>query len=254
MESNSVYWNVEITGDREKLELLGLVLNSDELEIVRVDDGFVLRSSRFAPQAPAEQIDHQAVEIVKVLNGAAKLALGGSPEIKLTGLHRVREHGFDEHFAPSRSQQNLSDFVWSRIYKRERPHADRSEPAQPIPTWLLLGLGDDAVRTVFEILGTGPLGWQDIEILMSIVEADLKGRGTAEHTTCMNDARQRIARRRIAGATTRQDAPAGPHGGDRQTPGSADAEDSSSLFLSEARVMVDLLLHRWLAQKTGAAA
>lgn len=246
-----MHWNVEISGNRDKLELLALVLNTPELEIVRVHNRFSLRSTRFSPRARVRHIDEQALEIVKVLNGAAKLALGGSPEIKLTGLSRIRENGFDEHYAPSLAGQELSDFVWSQVYKRKRPSADRSEPAHPIPNWLLLGLGDDAVRTVFEILGTGPLGWQDIDILMSIVETDLQGESLPEQISCLYDARRQLARRRDAAAAVPE---TGSEARDRGEQSAEDPPEASAFYLSEARLIVNLLLHRWLARKIGAAA
>lgn len=228
-----MHWKVRLSGERFDLERLSEVFTNDGLRIVQEQEKFYLLSTDFAPEADAREIDAQANELLLVLNGAARLALRGRTPISNADPERIRDDGGREVFCMVRDGILIGDFV---------RHDDDPSPANPVPAWLDLGLSDPSVARALRLYGRWPQDWANLYRIFEIIETDVGPKTILQQGWATKSAMTNFARTACHPDPTAA--------GDDARHGATKAQPPPSpMTLSEARALIELLLHRWLDHK-----
>ena len=75
-------WEVQLTGDPTKLQMLADGFAAGEIQIVQSGKEFVLRSSKFELLNFAARVRESAIELTIVLSSSARLLLGAQGAIR----------------------------------------------------------------------------------------------------------------------------------------------------------------------------
>lgn len=228
-----MYWKIQLSGERFDLERLAEVFTEKRLRIAQEQDKFYLLSTNFAPEADARDIDNQANALLLILNGASRLALRGRTPIGNGGPERIRDDGSRETFCMLREGLLIRDFA---------QHDDNSSPADPVPAWFELGLSDPSVARSLRLHGRWPQDWANLYRIFEIIETDV---GTK--TILQNGWATKSAIKNFARTACHPDPTAA--GDDARHGATNDQPPPNPMALSEARALIELLLHRWLDHK-----
>lgn len=233
-------WDVQITGDVFDLRELSKSLVDDELRVFERNGQYCLESNTFETLTTPEKVSSLAKEILQVLTGAVRLSLGGRTPLHVANIARLPPGGDREVFL------TLSDTIHARTTMAlEIVKANGTTqvvgPADKVPGWVRLGLGDSKVAKALRLLGTDEHNWVSLYRLYEVIEEDVGG--VDRLAKCGWAARTAIRRFKYTANSPGAVGDASRHGKESTTP------PTDPMDISEARALVELILHNWLRSK-----
>jgi len=168
-------WYVKLSGNSFDLQELSKSLNSPELCISQENQKYVLKSSNFDQLENAADVRKRAEEILSLLNGTAKLALGTQQKLTIDAVVEMRDDG------KKVTVRFLSDTVYGRSsistsVKTSNGNVQEIHPADPIPNWIRTARTDKNVAEIFRVLGTSVLDWINLYRVYEIIKSDVGGK------------------------------------------------------------------------------
>lgn len=86
-------WSVQLTGDRYDLAAIARSFSGSDINITHDGQEYLLTSKRFASLQEAGEVRRDAEEIVRILNGASRIALDVTESIRVGAVYRSKEDG-----------------------------------------------------------------------------------------------------------------------------------------------------------------
>lgn len=234
-------WEVQINGDMLDLRELSKSLVDNELRVCEKNGHYFLESTRFTNLADSEKVTSVATDILKVLTGAVRLALGGRTPLHVANVAKLRDDGVREIFLTIcdtiHARSSISLEIIRSDGKKEINH-----PAHSVPGWVTLGLTDQNVAKALRLLGTDEYSWVSLYRLYEVIEQDV---GSLDKIA-NNGWATKISIKRFKHTANSPGAvgDASRHGKESTTP------PSDPMAIGEAQALVKVLLHNWLGSKT----
>jgi hypothetical protein len=233
-------WEVQISGDATDLKELAKSLKDDVLRIVERNNQYFLESIRFDLFTRSEEVNSATVEILSVLTGAVRLALGGRTPIRIANIAKVRDDGGRDIFVTVSDTIHVRDMVSLEI-KRSDGTVEVINPADKVPDWINLALKNQKVTKTLRLLGTEEQTWVSLYRLYEVIEGDVgsldeladKGWATKSAIRWFKHTANSPS---VVGDASR-------HGKESTTP------PVNPMDLGEARALIELILHNWLRSK-----
>lgn len=236
-------WMVQLAGDTSDLSTLAQSLTGTDVNVSRDGQNYVLASDTFQDADDANNIRDKAGNIVDLLNGATRLALGAGHSIRVGAAYRYRQDGTRDIFG----------FVKPAVlhYRAITPtvmvtHADGTieelHPADPVRTWMPLALSDDAIANVLRIVSSGTLDWVNLYRIFEIIAADVGGLDSiAANGWATKNSMTLFKRTANSPGAIGLEA---RHGARFNQP------PAHPMTISEARSLVNSIVHAWLRTKS----
>jgi hypothetical protein len=231
-------WYVQILGDNSDLQELSKSLNSPELCISQEDQKYVLKSSNFDQLKNAADVRKRAEEILSLLNGTTKLALGTQQKLTIDAVVEMRDDGkkvtvlFLSDTLPVGS-------ITSTSTKTDNGKVQENHPADPIPNWIRTAQTDKNVAEIFQVLGTSVLNWINLYRVYEIIKSDVGGIDTIVDNGWTTKGQIDLFK---------QTAQPYRHGKLKGTP------PKKPMTLSEAKSLIKRILRSWLRAKSKTSA
>jgi hypothetical protein len=233
-------WEVQINGDALDLKELSKSLVDDDLRVREQNGQYFLESNRFENLTKSEDVSSLSDDILKVLTGAVRLSLGGRTPLHVANTARVRPDGGRDVFVTVSDTIHFRDTISIEITRSDGTK-EVIHPAHSVPGWIKLGLTDQNVVKALRLLGTDEHTWVSLYRLFEVIEDDVGGLdkiATSGWATKIS-----IKRFKHTANSPGAVGDASRHGKESTTP-PADPMD-----LSEARALVEVILHNWLRSK-----
>lgn len=169
-------WYVQILGGNSDLQELSKSLNSPELCISQENQKYVLKSSNFDQLKNTADVRKRAEEILSLLNGTAKLALGTQQPLTIDAIVEIRDDG-KKTTVLFHSDTVLCGSSTSTSTKTNNGKVQENHPADPIPNWIRTAQTDKNVAEIFQVLGTSVLNWNNLYNIYEIIKSDIGSKG-----------------------------------------------------------------------------
>lgn len=235
---------VELQGDPDDLRELSLSFNQGDVAISREGEKYLLKSSRFEPTLTPEQIQSEAKNIVTLLTGASRLALGSRQPIRVSGAYKERDDGRPPaiylFLEPAIARAQVGNPTV--IIKNTDGSIETYYPADPMKDWISIALTDEAVATAFRIISTAPFDWVNLYRIYEVIDADAGGLDAIAAAGWATKDAIRLFKR-----TSNHP---GALGTEARHGALATQPPPKPMDLSEARSLVSSILHGWLRSKT----
>jgi hypothetical protein len=236
-------WIVQLIGDASDLAALAHSLTGSDIKVSRDDQNYVLSSDRFAPTDDPAAVRKKAEDIVTILSGASRLALDATQSLRVANLYRVREDGSRELFffpAPVVFRIRMG-LITTRITHPDGTVEER-HPADPVKHWASLALSNDHVARVLRIVSTDKLDYVNLYRIIEIVAEDVGGIDSIVSNGWGTKASINLFKHTAnhPGAAAIQ----ARHGASKGMP------PPKPMPISEARSLVNSIIHAWLRAKT----
>ena len=229
-------WLVRLKGERFDLENFPKLLCSLEVRVVEENGSFYLESSEFNSLTSAEEVRERGRELIKIINGAAKLKQDNFLGISEDAIIRVGDDGnrhgylFLEEAITIRTRVKVS--AQSTVIT-----ADGSEKVATQPSALesLIGVAQkyNVVADALDFYRDGT--WSSLYNAYEIIRGDVGG----EHQIIKNGWTVKSDVRRF-----RQTAQPYRHASKKYKP------PAQPMTLLEARQLIKAILSRWVSSKT----
>lgn len=232
-------WIVQIAGEKFDLQELSKSLTSPELCIAQEGEAFVLKSTDFNLLKDADTVRNKASEIINLINGAVKLAIGMQKPLTVDHVIKINDNGTRKSFI-SVSILGVGRVSVSMSVTAEEGTIEEIHQADPIPSWVEIGRNDANVAKVLRLWGVGPHDWVSLYRIYEIVESDVGG---FSYIVNMGWATKTGIKRFKHTANS-------PGAiGDKARHGKYIPPPKSPMTFSEAKSLIETILHNWIRLK-----
>jgi hypothetical protein len=236
-------WKVRIIGNQHDLTELKRSFSDDSISVVKGKDGFYLEYEQFSTCQTVEDVLQISSKVLAILNGATRLALGGNSIITESGVLQEHQDGTSKFYIHESETLNVRDSSNLKVMDLDGNVIDEIYPADEVPVWVLLGLKDDAVEKVFRLFGLQH-DWVGLYRIFEIIENDVGGIEAITHNDWGAKSSLKLFKHTAnSPGAIGDDA---RHGKETTTP------PAKPMLLSEARALIETLVHHWLREKQSA--
>jgi hypothetical protein len=183
-------WWARLEG--EKLDLEGLVnalAEGSQVEIREFDGRYYLRTIDFEDIDESGDVEARAIEIVHILNGAARVQYGDSREVRVDAAARVQPDGQIQHFIHLSASLNVRARVSAKLTV-----SGESVPVEPEPTTaeqaLAAAIRDPQAERALRIFGRDEIDYRDLYHVFEIAEAAIGSRIYSTETVTSAEVRR----------------------------------------------------------------
>ncbi len=232
-------WFVRITGENSDLEELSKSLNSPELCVIQEGPDFILKSTDFDFLKDADGVRNRAIEIMPLINGAARLVLGMRKPLAVDCVVNVNDDGTRQFFVCCSLGISLRDRASISVVAADGTVQDREEPhqADPIPGWIAIARHDTNVAKVLRLFGAGNHDWVSLYRIYEVIVNDV-GNIAEKGWTTKNEIERFKHTANSPGAI-----------GDDARHGTEIPPPKNPMLPSEAKSFVETIIHNWLRSK-----
>jgi hypothetical protein len=235
-------WLVQLTGYKSDLDMLVQSLTGSNINISHDGQDYVLTSDQFSQSDEADAVRQKAERIISILNGAMRLTLDATQSIKVRAVYRRNKDG----------KRDIFIFAEPAVFRMRLlaptialTHVDGTveefHPADPIKQWAGIALDDERVANVFRIFANGILDWVNLYRIFEIVASDIGGLDAI----CANGWATKTSMKLFKYTANSP----GALGLDSRHGAETTEPPKHSMTISEARALVNTIIHAWLRSK-----
>jgi hypothetical protein len=236
-------WVVQLAGDATDLAALAQSLTGKDMNVSHDGQGYVLASDQFGENDEAGAVHQKAEDLVAVLDGASRLALGSIHSISVGAVYRRHMGGGRDTFVfPKPGVVRVRGFAPALKLTHADGTVEEFHPADPVRQWAGVALKSDAVTKVFRVFAGGTLDWVNLYRVLEIVVADVGGPDAIDANGWATKSSMKLFKH-----TANSPGALGPnarHGAETTQP------PRQPMTISEARALVNCIVHAWLRSKS----
>lgn len=236
-----VTWKVRLVGDPHDLNELQQSFSED---LIFIESGpnneYYLVADSFQGCADENEVFEAASQLIALISGASRLALGGNIPITQSETVKVNENGTESAFMHIHDTIHVRDSFHISVTDDEGNVVQEIKPADDVPTWVALGMNNEAVAKVFRLL-TQPLDWVGLYRIYEVIESDMGG---LDSLVAMGWA----AKSRVKLFKHTSNSP-GAIGDDARHGKESSQPPPQPMHLHEARNLIESLINPWLKSK-----
>jgi len=236
-EGTRVNWKIWLLGDEADLEDLCKSFCSSEISILKEDDRYYMKGSLFDSIQEIDELETKAIEVIALLDGAARLGLNRRKPLGISHYSRNSAGGSEQElFVILQDTITIRDSVSIKI-----THNDGTEeeihPGDSCLRWMLLSLQNEVIAKVLTLISLDDNSWVGLYRIFEVINADMdivksgwatkKSIERFKHTANHPEA---------AGKESR-------HGHSKAAP------PQHPMSISEARQLIHFIVQNWLNEK-----
>ncbi|MCK9987600.1 MAG: hypothetical protein AzoDbin1_04072 [Azoarcus sp.] len=234
-------WKVRIVGSNHDLQELARSLCTGNLTLRPDEHGqYYLACSQFASCNTADEVLEISKNVLGLLNGATKLALGGNLDLAESGVLEERPDGkriFHMHLSDT---IQVHDSISLTVLDSAGNVIEEQKPADPVPIWVGAGLDDETVGKVFRLFGQQH-DWVGLYRIFEVIEGDVGSVDKISAQGWSTKSQMRLFKHTANSPMATGDV--SRHGKETTEP------PKNPMLLSEARALIETLIHHWLRTK-----
>ena len=233
-------WEIQLAGPSEDLKALEESMSASNIRIFSRNSQFFLEWDGFEHLKLPEEVFDSAKNLLQMLTGAARIAIGMRKPIEVAHIARYRPDGKQDSFSYVREIAFIRDSATISLTARDGSNLI-VRPADPVPKWIDLALADSTVAKALRLVGFGIDDWVSLYRLFEVIVDNVGGI-------------ENIDKRGWVGKVTlkrfKHTANSPGTVGDDSRHGTEHTElPKKPIELTDAKAMVNLLLHEWLREK-----
>ncbi len=239
-------WKVRVVGPEHDLQELSRSLCTASLSLAVDKHGqYFLACPQFDECKTSDEVLEVSKQVLSVLNGATKLALGGNSDLTESEVIEERPDGTKVIHVNLISTIQVWDSFSFSIMDSEGNVTEEYKPADFVPIWVCAALADKAIGKVFRLFGHQH-GWVGLYRIFEVIEGDVGSVDKIAAQEWSTKGHMRLFKRTanspgVIGDEAR-------HGKESTEP------PRDPMSLSEARALIETLLHHWLRSKGASCA
>ena len=235
-------WLVRLKGDKFDLINLSKNFRLPKLKIEAAEDGnYYLKSIKFTSLSKADDVRLTAIQLLKIVNGVAKLHLSNLEIIELDCLVLIQQNGKRKYYEYLSGKVNIKSRTIVANLSVLGKNNELSSESTKFEEYFEIAQIDNLVAKAFEWYGELEHNFRNLYLILELVEDDVGGEKelTKIGWTSGNEIKrfkQTAQSEAVIGTEAR-------HGSKNYKP------PPKPMNLQEARNLIRTLLHQWLESK-----
>jgi len=236
-----VTWKVRIISDQYDLAELKQSFSTGIISIEETENHeFYLISDSFQECTDDAQVTKIASNLIALIGGASRLALGGNIPLRQAETVKIKEDGTSLVFMHLQDTLHVRASLHLSVIDDEGNIVEEIKPADEVPNWVDLGMKYDSVAKVLRLY-TQPLDWVSLYRIYEVIESDTGGLDTLASTGWATKPRIRLFKHTANSP--------GAIGDDARHGKESSQPPPQPMHLHEARNLVESLISPWLKNK-----
>lgn len=234
-------WMIELGGERFDLHELLRLNSSPGLSFTEEDGRFYLRADEFDSCADAGEVLNRGREILRVINGVAKIEIQNWENVQAVGVACNEANGTRTQFLFPQPIRGRSRVTATVMVIRADGTVENPTQKSTFESFLEVARKDAAAEKALRIYGSREHSWSNLYIIYEVIEADVGGKNIIVANGWVSGVKiEKFKRTANSVTATRDDA---RHGKEPHVP------SPSPMLLSEAKAMIEEMLRRWMFTK-----
>jgi hypothetical protein len=169
-------WELQLVGDRSDLDRLSEAFGGCDTAVTRSGDEFVLTSKDFSMEEDARDVQRIAIEKLKCVIGACKLAPLPIKSIKTGAIYERHADGRrTAHMCIEPIELHIALLSVTTIKTFANGKVEESGPAQAARSVFQIAECDKALAMALSITGRQDLDWYDLYKIWEVINSDVGG-------------------------------------------------------------------------------
>ena len=227
-------WLVQLSGDKLDLRALTSYLRTSDLTIEEDKNDWYLKSPTFNRLSDAEDIRAKAVDLIRVINGIARVVNTGSKKVSLNSVAYIDDSGKKEFFISLDGELEPN----GRLYAPEISQNDAPDQPTLFDRWMEVANQDNDVNDALHYFAYDERNWYDLYKVFELVSKDVgsgsKNKGESKMVSNTWSTRKEIKR-------FRQSANYHRHAREKLPP--------NPMTIKEAETLIRDIVTKWVAEK-----
>jgi len=234
-------WLIHLSGNESDLKELSKSLKSDELSIIKEDDGYYLKSVFLNQFDKASDVKNNAEDILQLINGSMYLVLSTRDRISTSGcLIKTNEDNTKMKIVSIQDTIGVRRHIGLTI-QRSDGSIEEINQTDPIPAWLALASRNENITKVLRLLGKGEYNWVNLYRIFEVIANDVGSESNIVSNSWTT--RNQIVRFKRTANSADAIGDESRHGVEETEP------PPDPMQYSEAEAFIKTLVHNWLRTK-----
>lgn len=234
-------WKVRIIGDEHELSELSRSLCDANLSLIKNEHGqYDLTYTQFDDCNTDKEVIEVSKRVLSILNGAAKLALGGNLDLTMSEVLEEHTDGTNTFYMHLSDTFYIRDSFTLSIIDSDRNVIEERKPADQVPVWVMGGLKDETVGKIFRLFSQKH-DWVGLYRIFEVIENDTGGINEIANLGWSSKGQLKSFKHTANSPNAVGDE--ARHGKEATEP------PKNPMLLSEARALIETLVHHWLRRK-----
>ena len=233
-------WMVYIAGDDFNLQELSKLLTSPKLCLIKEENEYYLKATSFNQLDNSGEVRNKVEDILSLINGAARLALGTRKPLTTGVIKKIKDDGAREGFCHVTDQITFRDAYNITTVSNDGIVQEFHQSSQ-ISNWVKVAQSNENVAKVLRLLGNFDYDWVNLYRILEVVMKDVGGTSNIIKRGWATD--KSITRFKRTAQSPEVIGDLARHGIQKDEP----PEDS--MTVSEAKSFIETILHKWLRSK-----
>lgn len=239
-------WLVQLSGEVVDLQALSRSFSDDKIRILAEEDNYFLESKNFAGATTSEEVLEKAKDICGIVSGVARLAYGARSVVKPEHIYRLHPDGRRDVFVIIKEGIEVRESVGTVTVITSDGSEVAVETPDPARRWIDIAETNDSVSKALRLFGSDAKDWVGLYRLYEVIEQDMGGMKHIVAAGWTTEVTLRLFKH-----TANSPAAIGDmarHGKETAQP------PKNPMDLSEARSLIEVLLHSWIREKNNSNA
>lgn len=151
-------WIISLSGDEVDLYEISKSLNTDNLTVYKEGDKYYLKSSQILSTDEYKEVSNKVKELIDLINGATKLALGTRNTIAVSDIYILKDDGGRVLFGSVDFSASLRVRASYQITRADGT-IEICNPADSVPKWLELSKQNEIINKIFKLISHDSDSW-----------------------------------------------------------------------------------------------
>ncbi|MFD0959015.1 hypothetical protein [Paenibacillus chungangensis] len=228
-------WIICLSGDEADLYELSKSLNTEYLTVFKEGDQYYLKSSQILSTDEYREVSEKVKELVDLINGATKLALGTRNTIAVTDIYVQKDDGGRILFGSAHLSASIRVRASTQIIRADGT-IEICNPADSVSNWLDLSQKNELINKVFKLISHDSDSWIGLFKIFEVIDKDS---GIRSFSSVSSENLKRFTQTANSYKAVGMEA---RHALDYEPP-------KKPMNITEARSLIYIVVNEWLRQK-----
>lgn len=164
-------WIICLSGDKEDLYELSKSLNTRDLTVFKDENQYYLQSSLISSVDEYKDVSEKVKELIDLINGATKLALGTRNTISVSDIYILKDDGGRILFGSAELSASMRVRASYQIIRADGT-IELCNPADSIPNWLELSQKNELIHKVIKLISYSSDSWVGLYKIFEVIDKD----------------------------------------------------------------------------------
>ena len=164
-------WIICLSGDEADLNELSKSLITEFLTVYKKGNQYYLKSTQILSTDEYKEVSEKIKELIDLINGATKLALGTRNTIAVSDIYILKDDGGRILFGSAHLSASLRVRTSYQVIRADGT-IETCNPADSVPNWLELSKKNELINKLIKLISHDSDSWVGLYKIFEVIDKD----------------------------------------------------------------------------------